>query len=116
MCIRDRNGTLMLQEIDTLSYTVQSNVYQAMRYHRVIQRNLERSIHVNARLIATTEADLWDTACSGGFRMDLYYPVSYTHLDVYKRQVYLPCQKAHPELPHPHQYPWRRFCWPPRPL
>ena len=84
------NGTLMLQEIDKLSYTVQSNVYQAMRYHRVIQRNLERPIHVNTRLIATTEADLWDTACSGGFRMDLYYLLAALRID-------LPSLKKRPE-------------------
>ena len=84
------NGTLMLQEIDRLSYTVQSNIYQAMRYHRVIQRNLERPIHVNTRLIATTEADLWSMACDGSFRMDLYYLLAGLRID-------LPPLKKRPE-------------------
>lgn len=50
------NGTLLLQEVDKLSHTVQSNIYQAVRYHRVIQRNLERPVHVNTRIIVTSEA------------------------------------------------------------
>ena len=84
------NGTLMLQEIDKLSYTVQSNIYQAVRYRRVIQRNLERPIHVNIRLIATTEADLWAMACGGGFRTDLYYLLAGLRID-------LPPLKKRPE-------------------
>lgn len=84
------NGTLMLQEIDKLSYTAQSNIYQAVRYHRIIQRNLERPIHVNIRLIATTEADLWAMACGGGFRTDLYYLLAGLRID-------LPPLKKRPE-------------------
>lgn len=76
------NGTLMLQEVDKLSFTVQSNIYQAVRYRRVIQRNLERPLHVNVRLIATTEADLWEMAQSGRFRMDLYYLLSGLRIDL----------------------------------
>ena len=84
------NGTLMLQEIDKLSYTVQSNIYQAVRYRRVIQRNLERPIHVNTRLIATSEVDLWDLACEGRFRSDLYYLLAGLRID-------LPPLKKRPE-------------------
>lgn len=84
------NGTLMLQEIDKLSYTVQSNIYQAVRYHRVIQRNLERPLHVNTRLIVTSEADLWEMACDGRFRTDLYYLLAGLRID-------LPPLKKRPE-------------------
>lgn len=84
------NGTLMLQEIDKLSYTAQSNIYQAVRYHRIIQRNLERPVRVSIRLIATTEADLWEMACEGQFRMDLYYLLAALRID-------LPPLKKRPE-------------------
>lgn len=76
------NGTLMLQEIDKLTYAAQSNIYQAVRYHRVIQRSLERPVQVNIRLIATTELDLWGMACDGRFRADLYYMLAGLRIDI----------------------------------
>lgn len=76
------NGTLLLQEVDKLSFTAQSNIYQAVRYKRVIQRGLERPLRVNVRLIASTEADLWAMAGEGDFRADLYYLLSGLRVDV----------------------------------
>lgn len=84
------NGTLMLQEVEKLSYTVQSNIYQALRYHRIIQRNLERPVQIHVRLIVTTENDLWEMACSGQFRTDLYYLLAGLRID-------LPPLKKRPE-------------------
>ena len=84
------NGTLMLQEIEKLSYSAQSNIYQAIRYHRIIQRNLERPVQIHVRLIVTTESDLWQMACAGQFRSDLYYLLSGLRID-------LPPLKKRPE-------------------
>ena len=84
------NGTLLLQEVDKLSHTVQSNIYQAVRYHRVIQRNLERPVHVNTRIIVSSEGDLYALSCEGAFRMDLYYLLAGLRID-------LPPLKKRPE-------------------
>ena len=98
------NGTLLLQEVDKLSHTVQSNIYQAVRYHRVIQRNLERPVHVNTRIIVTSEGDLYALACEGAFRMDLYYLLAGLRID-------LPPLKKRPEdLEDMLQATFQRLC------
>lgn len=76
------NGTLLLQEIDKLTYAVQSNLYQAVRYRRVIRRGAERPICVNTRLVVTSGEDLWGLACAGDFRADLYYLLAGLRIDL----------------------------------
>lgn len=69
-------GTLMLLELDKLSDTVQYNIYRALRYRRITQRNLERTVQVNVRLIGSCEQPLYSRMRQGEFRADLYYMLS----------------------------------------
>lgn len=76
------NGTLFLMEIDKLIPTVQYNIYRALRYKRITQRNLEQSVHVNVRLIASSETGLHQEIQQNLFRKDLYYLLSGLRIDI----------------------------------
>ncbi len=76
------NGTLFLLEIDRLSPTVQYNIYRALRYHRITHHNLEQTVHVDVRLIATCETSLYQQMQRGNFRDDLYYLLSGLRIDL----------------------------------
>lgn len=76
------NGTLFLMELDKLIPSVQYSLYRALRYHRITQHDFEHSAHVNARLVATSETDLYAAMKEGTFRTDLYYLLSGLKINV----------------------------------
>src|SRR5262249_4279738 len=66
-------GTLFLDEVDTLSPATQVKLLRFLqdRVYRPLGRS--RSITANARVIAATNADLWEQVQAKRFREDLYY-------------------------------------------
>lgn len=67
------HGTIVISEIEKLSFLCQYRLYRAIRYDSLIQNDLERSQTLDNRIIAITGADLYQYVEQGRFRQDLYY-------------------------------------------
>jgi transcriptional regulator with PAS, ATPase and Fis domain len=68
-------GTLFLDEIGEVAPTVQAKLLRALQEHEIRRVGAERTIKVNARVIAATNRDLKDAVAKGTFREDLYFRV-----------------------------------------
>jgi two-component system nitrogen regulation response regulator NtrX len=66
-------GTLFLDEIGELPLSAQARLLRVLEEHRVTRVGGERTIDVNARVVAATNRDLDSEVASERFRQDLYY-------------------------------------------
>jgi DNA-binding NtrC family response regulator len=69
------NGTLFLDEIGEVAPTVQAKLLRALQEHEIRRVGAERTIKVNARIVAATNRNLKDAVARGTFREDLYFRV-----------------------------------------
>jgi transcriptional regulator with PAS, ATPase and Fis domain len=67
------NGTLFLDEIGEVSPTVQAKLLRALQEREIRRVGAERTIKVNARVVAATNRDLKGAVANGTFRQDLYF-------------------------------------------
>jgi DNA-binding NtrC family response regulator len=67
------NGTLFLDEIGEVAPTVQAKLLRALQEREIRRVGAERTIKVNARVVAATNRDLKDAVAKGTFREDLYF-------------------------------------------
>jgi DNA-binding NtrC family response regulator len=66
-------GTLFLDEVDTLSASAQVKLLRFLQDREYRPLGCSRSITADVRIIAATNADLWQQVQSKQFREDLYY-------------------------------------------
>ncbi|AFM25673.1 MASE3 domain-containing protein [Desulfomonile tiedjei] len=69
-------GTLLLNEIGELSMALQAKLLTFLDTRQFTRVGGEKSITVNARIIAATNRDLAKEVSAGRFRKDLYYRLS----------------------------------------
>jgi DNA-binding NtrC family response regulator len=69
------NGTLFLDEIGEVAPTVQAKLLRALQEQEIRRVGAERTIKVNARVVAATNRDLKEAVAKGTFREDLYFRV-----------------------------------------
>ena len=69
-------GTLLLNEIGDLSLPLQAKLLTFLDTRSFTRLGGERSIAVNARLVAATNKDLVSDVTQGRFRHDLYYRIN----------------------------------------
>ena len=67
------SGTLFLDEIGEVAPTVQAKLLRALQEREIRRVGAERTIKVNARVVAATNRDLREAVKSGTFREDLYF-------------------------------------------
>lgn len=67
------HGTVLISEIDKLSMHSQYMLYKVIRYKSLIRNDIEKSLSIDVRIIATTTKKLSTLVQQGEFREDLYY-------------------------------------------
>jgi len=67
------NGTLFLDEMGDLSYSLQTKLLRAIQERKVHPVGADREIPVNLRIVAATNKDLKAAIRTREFREDLYY-------------------------------------------
>jgi len=70
-------GTLFLDEIGTIPMEVQEKILRVVEYGSFERVGASESIHVDVRIVAATNVDLFLMALSGGFKQDLLDRLSF---------------------------------------
>jgi transcriptional activator for dhaKLM operon len=72
----DQGGTLFFQDVDALPLEAQAVLINALEIGVIQRLGSQRPVAVEARVIASTSADMEALISQGGFRPDLYYRLS----------------------------------------
>ena len=68
-----QGGTLLLDEISEMSQALQAKILRVLQEREVERLGGSRTLHLDVRVIATSNRDLAEEARAGRFRADLYY-------------------------------------------
>ena len=71
-----QGGTLFLDEIGEMPYSVQAKLLRALQEKEVRRLGSSKSIKIDIRIIAATNANLDEKIKEGEFREDLYYRIN----------------------------------------
>lgn len=75
-------GTLMLDEIGELPLNTQAKLLRVLQENELIRIGGNKTIPINVRIIAATNADLKQKIMDGQFRADLYYRLNIVPVEI----------------------------------
>ena len=75
-------GTLFLDEIAELTPDLQVKLLRVIQEGEVTRIGGTKTLHVDVRIIAATNRDLWQQVQEGKFRQDLYYRLNVINIEV----------------------------------
>jgi transcriptional regulator with PAS, ATPase and Fis domain len=75
-------GTLFLDEIGDMPLQLQAKLLRVLQEKEVERIGDTKTIHVDVRIIAATNKDLWKLVQEGKFREDLFYRINVIHLHI----------------------------------
>ncbi len=75
-------GTIFLDEVDSMPPSVQSKILRAVETKRVSRLNGKREITVDVRIIAAGNRNLGEEVLAGRFRKDLFYRLNVLRLTI----------------------------------
>lgn len=75
-------GTLFLDEIGTASLAVQTKLLRALQEKEITKVGSQKPEKVDIRIVAATNADLWEAIKNKSFREDLYYRLTVVEIQV----------------------------------
>ncbi len=67
------HGTVLLGEVERLGKRMQYKLFRAIKSKILIKNDIEKAMTLDARIIATTNQNLYEIVKRGEFREDLYY-------------------------------------------
>ena len=79
---RADGGTLFLDEIGLMSMTAQAKLLRALQEQEIERVGGTRAIHVDVRVVAATNIDLWEKLQEHRFRRDLFYRLNVFPIDL----------------------------------
>lgn len=75
-------GTLFLDEIGELDTSLQVKLLRVIQEGEITRIGGTKTIHVDVRIIAATNRDLWQQVQEGSFRQDLFYRLNVINIEV----------------------------------
>ncbi|WP_057978491.1 sigma-54 interaction domain-containing protein [Caloramator mitchellensis] len=75
-------GTLLLDEINSMPTSLQAKLLRVLQESYVRRIGGVKDIHIDVRIIATTNEDPYTAIVNGNFRKDLYYRLSVINLTI----------------------------------
>ncbi|MGL4209382.1 MAG: sigma 54-interacting transcriptional regulator, partial [Candidatus Adiutrix sp.] len=75
-------GTLFLDELGLLPLHVQMQLLRVLQSKQVLRIGGRKMIPVDVRVVAATNADLYQAVADGTFRQDLYYRINVLQIDI----------------------------------
>jgi transcriptional regulator with PAS, ATPase and Fis domain len=76
------DGTLYLDEIDTLSLNLQAKLLNALQDYQIMRVGGMKRIDINARIIAASNRDLFQMAQDNTFRKDLFFRLNVVTINI----------------------------------
>lgn len=76
------HGTLFLDEIESMPAAVQIKVLRALQERKIERIGSNKSIRVDARIVAASKADLLELSRTNAFRADLYYRIAVAFIEL----------------------------------
>jgi len=75
-------GTLFLDDIGTLSPTIQAKVLMAVEDHAIRRVGATKELRIDVRVIAASNEPLAELSAAGDFRTDLYHRLHLLHVEL----------------------------------
>lgn len=75
-------GTIFLDEVGEIPMDLQGRLLRVLEQREVFRVGGEKMIHIDIRVIAATNKNLWNKVKDGSFREDLYYRLNILELNI----------------------------------